>query len=343
MKQCLDKLVGLSRTECECIKIDSELRESKYNLFVDELEGIDLELINNSLGCGEELEDNFEKMYETATSFFETDLQVELGLHYKQRHSPYTGRIGEQKYSGALNVTESLLGLKLSTKKITGATAVINQILLYFNNTGQINLKVYQGKDVLLKEYTGINVVNGTTTFNLPEPLVLPLTTYGHSEEYYFVYELPPGLKPMNNETKCGCHGIESVRGVFLSPSGVKGTTMYDLKTSSQAMGLSLNATIGCSIENNLCELISPELIKRKVAIALWYKMGVLTLEKLFGSREINYDTISNGEYLYTRKKKFESLYKSIVEWLGENVELTDSDCFICNTNKQMSIGKILI
>lgn len=343
MKQCLDKLVGLSRTECECIEVGSELRESKYNLFVDELEGIDLELISNSLGCGEELEDNFEKMYEAAASFFETDLQVELGIHYKQKHQPYHGRIGEQKYSGALNVSEQLLGLRLNTKKITGATAVIKEILLYFNATGQINLKVYQGKDTLLKEYTGINVVNGTTTFTPPEPLVLPMTSYGRSEEYYLVYELPSGLKPMNNSVKCGCHGIEDLRGVFLTPSGIKGTDLYDFKTDIHAMGISLNASIGCSIENNLCEIIEPELILRKTAIALWYKMGVLTLEKLFGSREINYDTLSNGQYLYTRKKKFESLYKSIIQWLGENAEMKDSDCFMCNTKKQMSIGKILI
>lgn len=340
---CLEKLVGLSQSECECFDIDPELKESKSGLYLDEQEGIDLELITNSLGCGEELEKAFEKIYKNAVNFFQTDLQVELGNHYKQNHSPYIGRIGEQKYSGPLTkVTETFLGLKINTKKIEGASAVINKILLYFNATGTINLKVYQGKDTLLKEYS-INVVNGSTSFTPPEPLVLPLTNYGYSEDYYFVYDLPDGMKPMNNDVKCGCHGIESIRGVFLTPSGIKGTSLLNYNADSHAMGISLDASIGCSIENIICDLIVPDTIKRKVAIALWYKMSVLTLDAVFGSREINFDTLSNGEYLYTRKKKFESLYKAVIEWLGENIDMQTSDCFICNSSKQMVVGKILI
>src|SRR5690606_30767517 len=100
MKECLSNIVGLSRTECDCYEISGPLKSSSLNLYVDELEGIDLVLIKNALRCGEELEENFRTLFKNAVNFFESDLQVAIAENYKQKYNPFVGRIGEYKYSG---------------------------------------------------------------------------------------------------------------------------------------------------------------------------------------------------------------------------------------------------
>lgn len=341
MKPCFNGLIGLSEKECECYSFNADLKESSLSLFIDDLEGIDLELLKNALGCGEELDSHFTSAYNSAVNFFESDLQVEISMSHKQRFSPYIGRIGERKFDKALPAN-TLAGLKLDTYNVDSASIVIKSVSLFFDAVGTINMQVYKNNETF-GDPIAIEVVDGITEHSFTEVLNLPISEHGVKNDYYFIYT-SDGPKPMNNKNKCSCTGIESVRGKFLKPIGVYGSEYYDLQTDSNfAYGISLNATISCSIDMMLCDFMADHLFNRRSGIALWYKMGVLIIEKVFASRNINFDTMSDREYLYGRKKKFEKEYKNLVMWLAENTTISNSNCFICNNAKRMTMGKNLI
>lgn len=342
MKECLTGLIGLSELDCECFTIeDAALKQSSMGLFVDDLEGIDLQLIQNALGCGETLETNFNRMYKSATTFFESDLQVAISESFRQHYKPYQGRVGEKKYDQP-RPSMPIMGLKLDTMHVDGAAIVIKSVDLYFASAGTITLKVYKNEEHLADYDEEITLSQGKTHHDYPTPINLPLVEDGIKNEYLIVYE-SNGLQPMNNKASCGCASVESIRKHFLKPVGVKGTDIYNLQTdNTYAFGLSLNIIASCSIDNMICDWTLDDTFYRRAAMALWYKMGVLTIESLFGSREINFDTFSDREYLYTRKKKFESNYKNIITWLSENTTINQSACFVCNTDKKATMGRIL-
>lgn len=341
MKACLEGLVGLSQTECECYTIeDDSLKESSLGLFVDDLEGIDLELIQNAIKCGDTLSTNFEKLYNNAVNFFESDLQIAISESYKQKHSPFIGKIGETKYTNVTPIN-TFVGLKLDTKYVDGAAIILNSINLFFDNSGTVSLQVYKNDETFGTPYS-IPVTQGNTLHKLPTPLILPIYENGIKNNYYFVYN-GAGLQPMDNKTSCGCAGVEQLRGKFLTAKGVFGTSINSYSTKEYAYGLSLNVTISCSIDNMLCDFMVDSTFKRMAGQAIWWKLGVLMIEKLFASREINFDTFSDREYLYGRKNKFEKNYKNIILWLSENTTINNSNCFICDSTKVMTMGKILM
>ncbi|WP_179022052.1 hypothetical protein [Winogradskyella forsetii] len=341
MKECFEGLIGLSQSDCECYEVDAALKESSLGLFVDDLEGIDMQLIKNALPCGDEFETNFNKLYNSAVNFYESDLQVAISENYRQRYSPYIGRIGEHKYDKPLNAS-TLMGLKLDTNNVDSASIVVSSASLFFDSPGTINLMVYKNETKLDTEYP-IDVIEGTTSFSFPSPLNLPISENGLKNDYYFVFT-SDGPRPMNNKNSCSCQGVESVRGKFLKPKGVSGTNYNTLSIDNNyANGISLNATMSCSIDSMLCDFMVDQLFHRRTGIALWYKMGVLMIEKLFASREINFDTMSDREYLYGRKNKFAKEYKNLILWLSENTMINNSNCFVCDSRKSMYMGKNLI
>lgn len=341
MKECFENLVGLSRSECDCFEtIDERHKESKMGLWLDEHEGVDLQLIQNALGCAEELNGKFERIYSNAVNFLESDLQVAISDNFRQKYKAYNGRVGEKKFDRPVNAAQ-MVGLKLKTEPVDGANIIVNSVDLFFDTVGEIEIHVFKNETFV--ESHVIDITANRQTFEFPVPLSLPIMENGIRNEYYFVYE-KNAMKPMNNKTSCGCQGTESVRSKFLTPQGVKGTSFGDLGLDqNHAFGLSLNVFISCSLDNLICGFMYDSVFERRTAMALWYKMGVLLIESLFASREINFDTFTDREYLYTRKKKFESLYANLVLWLSENSNINDSNCFICDTKKGVSMGKILL
>ncbi|AVR47255.1 hypothetical protein C7S20_19465 [Christiangramia fulva] len=342
MKECLEGLVGLSKSDCPCYTIDDPaVKESTMGLFLDDLEGIDLEIVQIALKCGEDLVDNFNNLYSKAAFKLETDLQVAIADNYRQKYNPYNGRIGEKKFDKPIAV-QPLVGLKLDTKYVEGASIVIKSVDLYFNAAGTITLQVWKNDEHLTDYDETINVVDGKTSHNYTTPLNLPIVENYEKNDYYFVYA-PGALQPMNNKYSCGCQGVESVRGNFLKPYGVKGADFDSLSIdNTYAFGISLNAVISCSIDSLLCDFTIDDKFYRMLAIALWYKMGELLIEEFFGSREISFDAFSNREFMDKQRYRFRANCKNSIDWMAENSAIYQSNCFICNPQTRATMGKIL-
>lgn len=342
MKDCFEGLIGLSQSECDCY--DGEIidgRKSSLGLYVDEHEGIDLELIQSSIGCGDTLLKVFDRLYDNAVNFFESDLQVAISQNFKQRYSPYIGRIAEKTFTKPLD-QHVLSGLMLETKNIDSASIVVKSLSLYFDSIGDIHLSIYKNSELIEGPIT-ISVIDGSTVHTFPTPLNLPISQNGLKNDYYFMFT-SDGPVPMNNKSSCNCQGIEASRGKFLKAKGVYGTNFNNLKVdNTYAYGISMDATISCSIDSLLCNFMVDSLFNRRSGIALWYKMGALLIEEVFASRNINYDTMSDREYLYGRKNKFNKEYRELVLWLAENSIINNSNCFVCDTRKTLRMGKNLI
>lgn len=341
MKQCFEGLIGLSQLSCDCFDVDNDLKSSKFGLFLDELEGIDLQLIQTALKCKSELGTNFESIYSRSVNFFESDLQKNISDLYSQRHRPYIGRVGEKRATQSLS-TDNVSGIKLNAQNVEGASIVINSLSLYFLNTGTLTLQVFKNGEQFGNDIV-IQIEANKTSYSINEPIKLPLVEHGIINEYFIVYD-STNLIPLNNKNSCGCSGIESLRSKFIKPQGVSGSDVDNLEVNNTyAYGLSLNVMISCDIDNLICDFMLEGVFERRAALAIWYKMGILTIEELFSSREINFDTFSDREYLYGRKNKFTKEYNSLVYWLANNTNIKNSNCFVCDSAKVMSMGKNLI
>ncbi len=342
IKECFKNLIGLSRIDCDCFDgIKPELKKSELALYLDEHLGVDLKLIENTLGCGEDMQTDFLKIYATAVNFFEGDLQVAISENHQQRFKPYYGTIGRNNYSSPIAKNKPVQGVKITAKPLEGASMVIDSINLFFSSAGIVRLKLYKNTAELAS--FEIEVQLGVTTFSFPEPLNLALYENANPVEYLFVYDTTD-LKPLENTIFCGsCGNTDTTRKNFIEVAGVAGTDIHNLNSTNAAYGLSINTTISCSIQNMICPAMKDELFKRRAGMAVWYKMGQLFLGKVLRTRNINFDTLTNREQIIKDEAILKNNYKSLVTWLAENSEIKQSECFVCHPEQHISVGKILL
>ncbi|MDM1396067.1 hypothetical protein HX049_02585 [Myroides odoratimimus] len=343
IKECFRELVGVTRTECDCIEVDSLVKKSKLSLYIDEHKSLSLKLIQDVLGCGEEIESEFKKTYSNAVNFFESDFQVAISENHKQKYKPYRGSIGKLNYSTPSNNKSAFKGISIKGKPLEGASIVIDSITLFFNKEATIELKVYKN-NIEIESYP-ITVRLGATVYQLDKPLNLPLFDSEMQNTYVIGYShLHEDLKPLENLVTCGtCGNIDHVRKNFVDVSGVYGNDVYSTSNSTDAFGISINTVISCSILDMICPAMQDELFQRRAGMALWYKIGEMMLGKALASSNINFNIMSNREQMAKDEAILKNSYKSLVSWLAENSDIKNSECFICDPEKTMTVGKILI
>lgn len=354
--ECLEKVIKLSRTECACLEDDkpAEYNEGQCEVYLDELEGLTLDVLNGAANCEKgSLWDMMLRARENATLQFKADLLASLENNWVPRIPNYSGLIGETQFTSTLSFSETKAGQLVVFPRVVGGQMTIRRIGLIMNASTSIQVSVYnndENSETPIAQYT-IPVTGSALSYgDLETPLVLPLWSPNvNNLEYYFIYEVS-GFMPKNNKTNCvPCSGGAKIVAWqnWVQVYGIRGnTTEYDsFNRTTELNGIVLDAALSCDAPRVICSEEYPLDFNTgramQIAYAIRFKAGALLIDELLSSKEINRHTMMDREALYGKRNYYRSSYEQWVKYLAENTEVINNNCWICRTNKLMSKGFI--
>ena len=174
---CLEDIIGLSRNPCPCYEDGrpTNYNESKSGLFLDELDGLELKMIDADIECGED--DIWQKMIkavDNAKINYRSDVLKCIGDTAGAKRKAFYGVIGLTEWNQSIVVGTDYIGVKLSGCNIKGAEFTLNGINTLMDTTATFTIEVYNNlSPTPLLTKPSINAVANQITENnfLPDPL----------------------------------------------------------------------------------------------------------------------------------------------------------------------------
>lgn len=355
--ECLDNIIKLSRTECECFDDNKPLdfNEGKSDIYLDELEGLPADLIASAENCENgNIWELMTKARENATKQFKADLLSCIGTNYTSKRANYSGLIGNNSWTSTLTLIQNRAGVVLRPHTIIGGYMTIKRLGLIFNATSTFDINIYSNEDLSapIATYTVTSAANNIQYVDLNTPLKLPLWSDKVSNlEYYVYYDLDGSFYPKNNAADCGCTNKQKVAyKSWLNATGIKGQDSQELSsltTAKEFHGLLLDVDLRCDSTRLICSNEYPLDFESdgramQMAYCVRFKAGELLLEAINSSGNINRYTLMNKENLWGKRNHFRAKYEEWIVYLCENTEIINNDCLMCRTNKNFSKGSIL-
>lgn len=349
--KCLDKLIGISRSECDCLPvIPEEDQESESGVFIDEVEGGLGAGAIDKINCKDFVDKARDARTRAISMFVEQILSIYSSPPNKKKFKPFNNRIGKINTLLSLD-TKRFAGLRLRTNYIRGAVLTINEIGLIITGEEDVTVKVFKGYQHD-KEYLEhvVDIVDIPTIANisskkkLDEPLDLPLFDDNQRAiDYYFVFDTVLYGNPRDNQASCTCGGSEAILKTYLDPKGIQADDTGSLvkgTTSMYANGIYLDAKINCGLKEIVCQLKELD-ESNTIAHALAYKTQELLIEDILGSGNINRFTMLAKEHLWGKRNHFRKEFDDRVVWLSQVFPVEEmNDCLGCHSD---GIKKVLI
>lgn len=370
INECLNKIIGLSETNCSCFTNDIpvDAATSRSGLFLDQLEGINLKLVDAVEDCEEGgLWDILAKSRDNAIKDFKSDLASAMLQRYKYKRQPFTGIIGTQKFKNTLSIGENYAGVEFYLDEILGGTMEVRRIGLLFSQTVSFTIYVYgNADDQLLASYSVTSAANQLTWYDLPTPLQLAMSNNsGENPRYYFIYELADAAQPKDNQAGCGCSSsvykyywdcrsprfpsYEKDRwSEYLMQTGVQGNSIPDRDnwtTTNYMNGLMFDVAFKCAVKDLICTEV-PDYANNELALvmayAVRYKAGQLLIDKVLASGNISRFTMMDRERLMGKKNTYVKEYLQRIDYLAAQINHRQNDCLICNDTDDIFKSGIL-
>lgn len=353
---CLDNVIKLSRTTCNCFDDDkpNDFNVGKTEVYLDELDGLGLSLLNASSTCEEgSLWDMMAKARTNATLAFKTDLLSAIENNFVSKRPNYSGLLGQTTFTSTLPISTPYAGQVITFKPIVGAKMIVKRIGLIMNVSVPVTVSVYnndENKTNPIGTYTINSVANSIAFGVLSTPLELPLWSKNINDlEYYFVYSIS-GFQPKNNKTECvPCSG--GVKNVvwnnWVNLNGISGSTNdYSTFNKTETLnGLVVDAEFKCDASRIICSEEYPIDFETgrgmQMAYAIRFKAGDILLNNILSSPEINRYTMIDREALYGKRNWCRSNYQDWIKYLSENTPIINNDCWICKPNGLLKRGTI--
>jgi len=339
---CFDNVIGISRKADLCTDTDAYVSES--GLYIDELQGMALRILNSTGGNATLLE-KMEAARENAINAFKVDALSEILKTKEPARSKFNGDIGSKSFTSKLSDAD-YYGLRMYSD-VYGGSFTLRGVTLILDTTEAVNLLIYSGED----EEDGANPLYtialtslaGRPKYNAITPIQLPL-----DGDYYFLYQTT-GLA-YNNKLTCNCGGFKwcfNLEVPCYRPSrdkwtewsmvgGVSGTDLTDRddwSTSREAKGMVLHGDFGCDVLGVLCDDHSDwtgDPVDTAIAWALVYKAGSFLSAYIMDSEEVNRYTLLGVDALTSNMVYYEDRYKVMLEFIAANLELNRNECLKC-------------
>lgn len=367
---CFENIIGLSRRDCECVEprpVDTGVSES--GLYLDELPGLNLRLLEGAADCGDEgLWAKMERARENAIEEVSADLAACINANTDNARPPGTSIIGQDKNAARTSVKLNYAwhGVTLQLPIVRGGTYEIMAIGTAFkavNNTGSVQIDFYERFE--LSGSAIASVVVPTTPdrvvwTDLVEPISLPMDAETSIHPRYWALYQPNGMQAMNTEINCGCAGYKPYWSYnnpqYLHPadkgkhlwaywSMAAGTRGNDLDerlewtTENPTNGILLKVRVRCDEMSSFCDLEAnyrTDPIQKVIAHAVRFKAGAMLLQDILTSPRIDRFTMTAGEQLSELKKDYEAqVEKRLREFLCPTLSGPDAvnqygDCRKC-------------
>jgi len=366
---CFDNVIGLTRTECNCIEIDANTSES--GLWLDELEGLSLKAIDASADCVKgSLTDLMNVAREQAIQAFKSDYASNIGKNWKYSRNTFTGEIGKSKATANYNIG-NFAGHRYIFDSVKNGYWKITRIGLLFASTGTIDISIYNNvEDGAIHTYENVPTeANKLKWFTLPEPVYLPMYSTQVDFLQYFILYANPSFTPKDNSFRCCSMTLNfSCPVPILTPkendakyqfkkwcnvTGVNGSNVESIIDSNSgftdhAMGLVVDGVMGCNAQSIACNDadFDHSNIAKVMAYAVWYRAGVFLINSILSSTNINRFTMLDREPLYGKRNHYSSEYNNRLMWLA-NPDVDEVKTFLLQTGclecvKKMRISSML-
>lgn len=355
---CLSHIIGLSQTTCECFddgKPNSAIT-SESGLYLDEIEGLNLNLIDSAEDCETGgIWDAMEKARENATLAFKTDLMASLLGRYKAKRNPFTGIVGSSKFKNSLTLSGTYGGVRIYCANIISGLMTINRIGLVFEQAATFDIYVYNNvDDTPIQTYEVNSVANKLTWFTLPAPLNLEMSDEtSENPQYYILYSVS-GKNPKDIQGGCGCSSqvykyywninnpvfksYERDRwSEYIMLTGIQGSTISereDWTTSSYLNGIMLDAEFVCKQNELICKQnlnFESNPLAMVMAYTVRFKAAALLIDSILSSSNLNRVTMMEREALYGKRSSYLKNYNERIEYLSNQINWKANDCLACN------------
>lgn len=346
---CLESLVGLSRTKCECYDNVAD-EEATSGLYIDDLTS--LRSVSSLLNCedGHDLWEYLTRARELAVTHFYSDFNALLMKHYKLRRQPFAGVIGKfvQGRNAPHKHGEYAIH-RMVAADITNGVMTIKRIGAKFDKSGTINLVLADNIDgfidsILLSTEAG---KVSWTDVNLTLPMHSDLVD---NIEYYFYYQMDDKVPAQITLSGCSCkYHFDSTHPRFASQTNRGNGFFQYIMTGSNRMinadcsklpphsnnyyfGLVFDVELKCNTEYLLCQEFDFETnnLTRSIALAIWYKAGYNLGWKLSRGENINRWSQIDYESIKEDLRMWEAKYNDIITYIVEQIDVKNDDCLIC-------------
>lgn len=354
MEDCLTNIIKLSRTECECFdegKPD-DYNEGQSDIYLDELEGLNLKIISGDSGCEEGgVWQLMAWARDEAAKQFKADLLSCISQNYVNRRAIYTGIIGQNSFTSSLASSKDKLGLMYSFPQIKGGVLKIKRIGLAINSSTAVSVNIYnndQNTTTPIATYTVNTTANSLTYATLDTPLELPLYSNSVSRlEYYFVYTRS-GFQPKDIKADCGCGGKKPEWTQWLKVNGIEGngTDYTQFVHSNYVNGLVLDVDLRCKTVELICSDSRPldfenDGYDMQIGYANRWLAGALLMQKILDSTELNRYTMMDRERVYGMRNHARKMYTDFIQFLCDNREIS-TGCLMCKPHPNFAMGNII-
>jgi hypothetical protein len=370
---CFENIIGLSRTPCECVEDAPEgANVSNSGLYLDELPGLHLLMVNAGVKCGEgTLWDKLARARANAIEDTKAELGACLSLSTTTRRQNGIAHIGnDQKITAdAHRLTKPYHGMILETAKVKGGSFVITAMATAFKAQvglpATIEVSIYDRFDLVTTRT--LNVVANRVTWTTIEPIALSMSELGTlNPRYWFTYEPIDGMKSMNSLINCGCGGYApewnesapsyassqqkagSLWADWCMAAGVSGDDLEvreNWMRTNQTNGLILKAQFSCDASTSFCA-DQPDYVgdpvQKVIAHTVRFKAGANLITDLIADTRINQYTMTAGDDLRNRRSNYQSEWqKRINEYLCPFLSQPDQvnrygDCAKCQEDFTM-------
>ena len=354
---CLDDIIGLSKTNCECFTTGQPSPTSKSDLWLDELEGMNLKLADSIKDCEEgSLWDILIKARTNSIKAFRSDLMASLMTKYKKKREPCSVVVGSADFKTNIDLVNTYAGIRVWMANIISGVMTVKRIGLVFDSAATFNISVFDGlSDSAIMTFSVTSQANKLTWYDLPLPLNLDMN-YEASQSnpnYYFVYE-KAAFKPKNITASCGCSGshykyywntshptyksyAKHCWSEYIMLTGTAGDsigTREDWGTSQYLNRLILDVDFKCKVSDLICKSdldFENNELAMVMAYAVRFKAGEMVMASLLASAKPNIYTMSDREGIAGRKKAYSLEYQNRINYLTENINYMANDCLKCD------------
>jgi len=235
---CLDSIIGLSETTCECLIDGTEPTDynvSNSGLYLDRLDGFNINVAGGADNCSEGgIWDRMSKAVSDAKIEFRTALLGLVNQRFQPRAKAYIGQLGSAGWKSNLSLSQSYFGVKIMPLQLVGGVFVLKRIGILINTAQNVTVKVYSNENdaTLINSYTTTAPVtaNTLTWLTLSSELELPMSSSERSINYWVVLEAN-GFQPKNNKKDCGCGGVKREWNQWIAFQGALGNDVTDMST----------------------------------------------------------------------------------------------------------------
>lgn len=348
---CLENIIGLSRTECNCFTVP--VNESDSELYLDEVEGLNLVQIDSAADCtAGSLWDLMRKAREEAIKSYKTDLAAKLVTLYKPKRKNFNGVIGRDDRQSNESIS-NIAGVQILCAPVKNVVLVIKRLGLLFSQTGTVDISIYSNISTTPEVvYNGLNTEANQVKWNTVQPVTLPLYTTEKEYIIYYIVYTNPGFSPKSNHLRCCSVNLQFscsspqfnisqndaryLWNQWANVSGVNGADIDTVKESDgfvdKGYGLLIDAEIKCNLKELSCndtDYNNSE-IALTMAYAVRYRAAQFLAEYILSSGNINRFTMLDRERIYGKRNDYSREYLSRLQFIAENMNWQDTGCLDC-------------